>query len=75
MENQEVIGLFAGKVWTVLSSEKDSLEINSLKKLTSLSDSDLWAAIGWLARENKIVLSSEKKGRKTLQYVCLKPEE
>jgi DNA-binding transcriptional regulator GbsR (MarR family) len=75
MENQEAIGMFAGKVWTVLNSEKGTLKIDVLKKQTGLSDSELWAAIGWLARENKIVLFSEKKGKKAFYYVCLKLEE
>lgn len=51
--NKDQIGLNAGKIWKLLS-DNNRWCYNEIKKATSLSDRDLNAAIGWLARENKI---------------------
>lgn len=48
------IGNFAGKVWTALHSNGGMMTYNQLKRGTLLKDFDLWAAVGWLARENKV---------------------
>ena len=47
------IGANAGKVWQLLSNNR-KWDFNSLKEESSLNDIELAAAIGWLARENKI---------------------
>lgn len=47
------IGLAAGIVWRLLS-DSESLTFNQLAAETSLSPIELAAAIGWLAREDKI---------------------
>ena len=44
----------AGRIWSVLNERSDITEEKTLMKLTKLSDKELHAAIGWLARENKI---------------------
>jgi hypothetical protein len=49
------IGINAGIVWETLS-KTGITEIKALKKATKLTDKDLYAAIGWLAREDKVVL-------------------
>ena len=51
--NKSQIGTNAGIVWNVL---KDNChwEYTTLKEATGLNDRDLNAAIGWLAREDKI---------------------
>lgn len=51
--NKSQIGTNAGIVWNVL---KDNChwEYTKLKEATGLSNRDLNAAIGWLAREDKI---------------------
>lgn len=46
-------GWNAGKVWKVLST-KGPLKEESLLHSTRLKEDELWAAIGWLAREDKI---------------------
>lgn len=51
--NKDQIGLNAGKIWKLLS-DNNRWCYNEIKKATGLSDRDLNAAIGWLARENKI---------------------
>ena len=49
----ENVGANAGKVWTTLDMH-GPLTFTNLLKNTRLSLNDLYAAIGWLARENKI---------------------
>lgn len=56
----EKFGINAGKVWTVLD-ENGKQEIKVLKKTTKLTDKDLYAALGWLGREEKIIIDVEGK--------------
>lgn len=56
----EKIGTNAGKVWAQLD-EDGRLNIKQLKKAVKLTDKDLYAALGWLARENKLVLQQIEK--------------
>lgn len=51
------IGLNAGAVWNLLS-DGQQWSFEALRARTSLSDADLWSAIGWLARENKIEINN-----------------
>lgn len=50
---EEEFGHNAGKVWRAISTH-GSLEETELRKTTKLDEKKLYAAIGWLARENKI---------------------
>ncbi len=56
----ETIGINAGKVWSILD-ETGKQNVKDLKDTTKLTYNNLFAAIGWLARENKIVLETEDK--------------
>lgn len=47
------IGLNAGAICNLLV-DGSCWSFEELKKKSSLSEPDLWSAIGWLARENKI---------------------
>ena len=60
--NKEQIGLNAGKVWKILSSDNGRWKYEDVKKASALSDRDLNMAIGWLARENKIEFNTEGNG-------------
>lgn len=55
----EKIGINAGLVWNALNN--GSLEVKNLKKATKLTDKDLYAALGWLAREGKVQFTEEGK--------------
>ncbi|MBO7255612.1 MAG: winged helix-turn-helix domain-containing protein [Paludibacteraceae bacterium] len=55
----EKIGINAGLVWNALNN--GSLEVKTLKKATKLTDKDLYAALGWLAREGKVQFTEEGK--------------
>lgn len=49
----ETIGQNAGLVWEALNLG-EALGTKQLKKMTKLKDKELYAALGWLAREGKI---------------------
>ena len=51
--NAEVIGTWAGQVWNALN-ESGKLTVKGLKKATKLKEKELYAALGWLAREGKV---------------------
>ncbi|MDL2221128.1 winged helix-turn-helix domain-containing protein [Parabacteroides sp. OttesenSCG-928-N08] len=54
------IGMNAGTIWNIMADVEESpMSFGALKEMTALSDADLWTAIGWLARENKIEINTE----------------
>lgn len=53
--NVENIGIAAGKVWAFLSENGESSRAGLKKGIDTIDDFTLAAAIGWLAREDKIV--------------------
>jgi hypothetical protein len=50
---KEKIGTDAGNIWQILN-EKGNVKIVDLKKTTKMDIKDIYLALGWLARENKI---------------------
>jgi len=56
---KEKIGNDAGLVWKVLDAE-GTKSLKELKKATKLNDKEVYAAIGWLAREEKLVFHQEE---------------
>jgi len=54
------IGSTAGKVHTELSKAKAGRDVAELKRLIKADEAYLHMALGWLAREDKIVLSKGK---------------
>ena len=68
----EQIGNNAGVLWNILNEQNDKMEVTKLKKESALADTDFWSAIGWLAREDKLVITSEKKGKKTSSFIVIK---
>jgi hypothetical protein len=57
---KEKIGADAGHVWKVLD-EQGAKGIKELKKITKLSEKELYAAIGWLAREEKLIFDKKEE--------------
>ena len=53
--DREEIGLNAGLVWNALN-ESEGLTLKGLKKVTKLKDKQLYAALGWLSREDKVTI-------------------
>ena len=56
--NVELIGANAGKIWNAL--QDGALASKALKKATKLKEADLNLALGWLAREGKLVFTEEE---------------
>ncbi|MCC8036865.1 MAG: winged helix-turn-helix domain-containing protein [Bacteroidales bacterium] len=63
--NVETIGTWAGTVWVALN-DADVLGVKQLKKITKLKDKEVFAAIGWLARENKITITEQPEEKEIL---------
>lgn len=61
--NTETIGAYAGAVWQVLN-EADAMGVKQIKKATKLKDKEVFAAIGWLAREGKISIATDPEDEK-----------
>ena len=57
---KEKIGANAGLVWEYLNNSGEQ-DVKDLKKACKLTDKDLYAALGWLAREEKIFLKENGK--------------
>lgn len=49
----EQIGGDAGKIWSVLEMWGD-VDVSNLARLAQIDQMDVFSALGWLARENKI---------------------
>ena len=62
MMDRDVIGLNAGLVWNALNNSEEKLTLKGLKKVTKLKDKELYAAIGWLSREDKISIEEVEGG-------------
>lgn len=55
------VGTLAGAVWTALN-ENGTLNIKDLKKASKVkTDKDLYLALGWLLREDKVVVEEADK--------------
>lgn len=61
--NVEVIGNNAGLVWQALSAA-DAMGVKQLKKVTKLKDKEVFAALGWLAREGKVTINTDSEDDK-----------
>lgn len=60
---ESVFGEKAGAIWRALNQNGPS-NITNLVKITSLSREEIFSALGWLGREDKILL--EQKGREMI---------
>lgn len=66
----DIIGTNAGTVWQALS-EADVLGIKQLKKITKLKEKDIYAALGWLAREGKVNIQPSDEDPKEVLVVLV----
>lgn len=57
----ETVGTMAGAIWTALN-ENGAMVNKDLKKAAKIkTDKDLYLALGWLLREDKVVVTEEEK--------------
>ena len=66
--NIQTIGENAGVIWRLLYGSNKRWEYQELKKEAGLSDRDLNAAIGWLAREDKLQFMTDQSQER--DFVC-----
>lgn len=69
--NIDTIGQMAGLVWNA-AAEADTLSTKQIKKVTKLKDKELYAALGWLAREGKISFQTSPEDEKELLIQLVK---
>jgi hypothetical protein len=55
----EQVGSIAGRVWKILDIWEEA-DIVTLKKLADVPEEDIYAALGWLAREGKISFDEDQ---------------
>ena len=56
--------MYAGDVWTALN-QNGELDVKELKKAAKLkTEKDLYLALGWLLREDKLVVAEDGKTMK-----------
>lgn len=63
--NTDTIGLNAGALWEALNTA-DTLGVKQIKKITKLKDKEVYAALGWLAREGKVAITTDPSDEKEL---------
>lgn len=68
--DKNAIGENAGVVWRLLSDGK-RWEYEELKATSGLSERNLSAAIGWLAREGNIFFYTDKEHQKEYLYTSI----
>lgn len=59
----ETIGSYAGDIWQALN-EAESLGVKQIKKITKLKDKEVYAGLGWLAREGKLIIAPDPNDEK-----------
>ena len=64
-----VVGEAAGEIWRALDGKSEGISLTQLKNRTELPDNLLHQGLGWLAREDKILLS--RSGKKTTVRLTL----
>lgn len=63
--NVEQIGTSAGAVWRALTTA-DALGMKQIKKITKLKKEEIFAALGWLAREGKVNIDTDPADEKEI---------
>jgi len=65
---ESIFGTNAGIIWNALN-KNGPLTINDLTKATALQPEEIYVALGWLGRENKISVVTRRK----IRYFSLRP--
>lgn len=60
--DKKTIGTNAGIIWNILNDSR-KWNISGLKKASGLPEPEIYTAIGWLARENKIEIETCPDGK------------
>lgn len=57
---EPMVGTTAGKVYKILDIWEQA-DLTTMKRLSDQNDEELYQAVGWLAREDKIIIDQDKK--------------
>ncbi len=57
---KEKAGISAGKIWNALNGT-EGLTVKEVKKMTKLTEKDLFLGLGWLLREDKVTTKEVEK--------------
>ncbi len=66
--NKKSIGTNAGIIWNLLNNNQ-KWSIQQLRDVSGLSEKEVYTAIGWLARENKIEMDNSVEGKEDYYLV------
>ena len=66
----EAIGNASGVIWAFLDQQLEPVNLSTLKKNLELSSTLLMMGLGWLAREDKLII--ETSGSSPSYKICLK---
>ena len=58
--NNNKFGTNTGNLWKFLNSKTGAVELKNLKKISNLHEEDLYLALDWLERQNKIKVTRGK---------------
>ncbi|MDD2327881.1 MAG: winged helix-turn-helix domain-containing protein [bacterium] len=58
---KKLIGTHAGIIWNLLNNNQ-RWNITGLREASGLTEKEIYTAIGWLARENKIEIDKSPNG-------------
>lgn len=59
MNVDDLFGANAGKVWHAMNGKKP-MNVAAIKKKTKMTAEEIMAALGWLAREGKVLVEVRK---------------
>ncbi|MCE5330771.1 MAG: winged helix-turn-helix domain-containing protein [Bacteroidales bacterium] len=54
------IGVNAVIIWNVLNNNNGAMTFNQLEQVTQLGEKDLYLALGWLYKENKVYIERDE---------------
>ena len=63
------IGSNAGILWNLMNRAGSPQDLEDLRRKSNLTDAELYAAIGWLARENKIEIEVDHDSHTFVFYL------
>ncbi|MCE5177792.1 MAG: winged helix-turn-helix domain-containing protein [Porphyromonadaceae bacterium] len=66
--NKKIIGTNAGIIWNLLNNNQ-KWSITQLQEASGLSEKEIYSAIGWLARENKIEIEKTADNKEAYYLV------
>lgn len=65
---KKMIGTNAGIIWNLLNNNQ-RWNITELREASGLTEKEIYTAIGWLARENKIEIEKSQNGEEVYYLV------